>query len=648
MALAAHTGMLESMTRLTALASACVLLAGLITAGPATAQTSGQSTAQSSGQPSDPRFFAQTGYRIDNDAFWDFFQQRGNVRTFGYPVSRTFTLDGFQVQIFQREVMQLQPDGSVQTLNLLGPGLMPYTSFNGSTVPAPDATMQAATPPVSDPTYATDIITFVQNQAPNTFNGQQVNFGTTFFNTVAAQDAPNADPALLPGFDLQIWGAPISQPVADPNNSQFIYQRFQRGIMMYDQSCTCTQGLLLADYFKSIMTGLDLPADVSQEAQGSRYSMQYAPGSANWIARPGDLPGSDLTNAFTHQVAGGATAPFAYGMNVDLVDFSQNGKDLTAGQIQQAGFGWLSQQVRWDSVETAPGQYDWSQLDAIVGSATQHGLKIMFSVVHAPTFYRSATSGLTPADPSTYKTFTQALASRYAGKVQVYEIWNEENLDREMGTGNVSPTNYLPLLEAGYTGIKAADPTALVLLGAPSPTGANIAGSVVDDLTYLQQLYALNGGEVKRYYDALSAHPSGFSNPPSCTPATPQCSLSGGFNTDDSFFAFTRVGEYRNLMVQQNEGSKKIWFTEFGYCSNPTPPAGYEYCSSVTEQDQATFLVQAFQMARVLDYVGGMMQWNLNLQLAVPQTNEQWGFGIVRSDWSARPAYSALLEMPKP
>jgi hypothetical protein len=43
------------------------------------------------------------------------FQHRGQVRTFGYPVSRVFQLDGFQVQIFQREVMQLQPDGGVQT-----------------------------------------------------------------------------------------------------------------------------------------------------------------------------------------------------------------------------------------------------------------------------------------------------------------------------------------------------------------------------------------------------------------------------------------------------------------------------------------------------------------------------------------------------
>ena len=146
----------------------------------------------------------------------------------------------------------------------------------------------------------------------------------------------------------------------------------------------------------------------------------------------------------------------------------------------------------------------------------------------------------------------------------------------------------------------------------------------------------------------LSAHPSGFSNPPNCTPATPQCSLLGGFNNDDSFYAFTRVGEYRTLMVQQGESSKQIWFTEFGYCLNPTPPAGYEYCSSLTEQNQANFLVQAFMMARGLDYVGGMMQWNLNFQQVVPQTNEEWGFGMIRSDMSARPAYSALLEMPKP
>jgi len=123
---------------------AALVLSALVITTPTAAQTTTPTV--------DPRFFAQTGFRIDTDAFWNFFQQRGTVRTFGFPVSRTFTLDGFQIQIFQREIMQLQPDGGVQTLNLLDPGLMPYTKINGSTFPAPDPAIAAATPLVATPT----------------------------------------------------------------------------------------------------------------------------------------------------------------------------------------------------------------------------------------------------------------------------------------------------------------------------------------------------------------------------------------------------------------------------------------------------------------------------------------------------------------
>jgi hypothetical protein len=345
------------------------------------------------------------------------------------------------------------------------------------------------------------------------------------------------------------------------------------------------------------------------------------------------------------------TAPpagFAYGFQVHLWHFDQTARSNVIGDVKQTGFNWMTEQIEWQSVETDVGQYDWSNLDNIVNDGTNAGLRIMLSFAHAPAFYRTETSGLMPGDPSTFGQFMQAVASRYAGKIQAYELWNEENLDREAGPGNVDPTTYLPILEAGYGGVKAGDPTAMVLLGAPSPTGADIPGAVIDDLSYLQQLYAINGGEVIGYFDALSAHPSGFSNPPDCTPATPECSLSGGFNSDDSFFAFTRISEYRDVMVQNGDAGKQIWLTEFGYCSNSMPPPGYEYCRYITEEQQAQFLVQAFNMARQLPYVGGMFQWNLNFQMSVPQSDEKWGFGIVRPDYSGRPAYGALLGMPKP
>ena len=101
-------------------------------------------------------------------------------------------------------------------------------------------------------------------------------------------------------------------------------------------------------------------------------------------------------------------------------------------------------------------------------------------------------------------------------------------------------------------------------------------------------------------------------------------------------------------MVQNGDAAKQIWFTEYGYCSNPTPPAGYEYCGYVTEDQQAQFLQQAFQMARNTDFVGAMFQFNPNFQLSVPATDEKWGFGIIRSDYSGRPAFGRLLGMPKP
>jgi polysaccharide biosynthesis protein PslG len=339
---------------------------------------------------------------------------------------------------------------------------------------------------------------------------------------------------------------------------------------------------------------------------------------------------------------------FGYGYQVQLWHYDPTARSNVLGDVTQSGFNWITEQIEWDAVETEPGNYDWSQLDNIVGDGSNAGLNIMLSFEHAPEFYRTPTSGLMPGDASTFGGFLAAAASRYAGQVQAYELWNEENLDREAGPGNVDPSTYLPLLESGYTAIKASDPNALVVLGAPSPTGVDIPGSIMDDVTYLQTLYAINGGEVTGYFDVLSAHPSGFSNPPDCTPATPECSLSGGWNTDDSFFAFTRVSEYRDIMVANGDAGKPIWFTEFGYCSSPTPPPGYEYCSYVTEDQQAQFLQQAFQMARSTPYVGAMFQFNLNFQMSVPPTDEKSGFGIVHSDYGGRPAYFRLLGMPKP
>ncbi len=246
----------------------------------------------------DARYFAETRFRIDNDAIWGYFNARGGVDVFGFPVSRTFTFLGCTSQIMQRQVAQVCSDGQPRLINLLDPEIFPYTQVNGSTFPAPDPGVKSTTPQVDSPTYSTDILDFVRANAPDTFNGRPVGFGRTFFGSVSPDQAGTSDPGILGLLDLEIWGAPISTPLVDPNNPNFIYQRFQRGIMHYDGSVGVTRGILLADYLKSVLTGQNLPDDLRQQARSSRLYAQYTPGAPLWLARPTDLPGTDLSWAF--------------------------------------------------------------------------------------------------------------------------------------------------------------------------------------------------------------------------------------------------------------------------------------------------------------------------------------------------------------
>jgi hypothetical protein len=94
---------------------------------------------------------------------------------------------------------------------------------------------------------------------------------------------------------------PTSNPARDPKNNNFIYLRWQRGVMHFDATNNVTQGLLLADFFKSIITGQNLPADLAAQSSGSNFFHQYNPAKPLWIDRPAVLPNTDLTMAFQTQ-----------------------------------------------------------------------------------------------------------------------------------------------------------------------------------------------------------------------------------------------------------------------------------------------------------------------------------------------------------
>jgi len=279
-----------------------------------TAQTLGQGLgqpgpSQSLGQ--DPSFFPATGYRISAPALLSYFQRHGGVRTFGFPVSNDFQLVGHRVQIFQRQVLELKQDGTVAPVTFLDPATVPITHFDGLSLPAFDPDLVAAAPLVTPDTLDQGL-SFVSAYVPDEWNGLPVNFQTTYLETVKCSDAfgdQPCDPSQLAAMALELWGMPTSQPTADPLNNDFVYQRFERGIMHFSRATGLTQGLLVGDWFKRVLLGMNLAPDVGQEVTGSRFYGQFAPAQPLGLARPNDLPDTSLAQAFrgdTLQAAGQA------------------------------------------------------------------------------------------------------------------------------------------------------------------------------------------------------------------------------------------------------------------------------------------------------------------------------------------------------
>jgi hypothetical protein len=331
-----------------------------------------------------------------------------------------------------------------------------------------------------------------------------------------------------------------------------------------------------------------------------------------------------------------------YGMNVWLYNHEHN--DRVLGLVREAGFGWVRQWVPWSDHEPEKGKMRFGELDPIVDAALRNKVKLLLVVVRSPAWATADGKSGLPANPADFATFMKAMAARYKGKVAGYEVWNEQNLGHETA-GKVDAKTYVDLLKAVFPVIKQADPKAAVLYGGLTPTGVNDPAVAIDDVAYLEQCYQVNNGEIRQYFDVLGAHAGSNNNPPEAL--WPEQPGPGPQWRDHPSFYFRRVEGLRAVMEKYGDGHKQMWLTEFGWTTK-NQAKGYEYGEYITEQLQADYLVRAYQLAdQKYPWMGVMFVWNLNYSTIVPPTDEKHPWSIINSDYSPRPAYTALKNMKK-
>ncbi|MHB1357491.1 MAG: cellulase family glycosylhydrolase [Anaerolineae bacterium] len=316
--------------------------------------------------------------------------------------------------------------------------------------------------------------------------------------------------------------------------------------------------------------------------------------------------------------------------------------------VREAGFTWVKVVFGWREIEgAAKGAFDWSRTDEIVDMANSIGVKLLVRVDHQPQWAGGGFPVNGPPDNlQDLADFLTALASRYQGRIQGYQIWNEPNLAREWGDKTPDPDGFARLLKTAYQAIKAVDTNALVISGGLSPTGTWDDRTRPDDW-YLKTLYVVMNGDSTGYFDLLGLHAPGFKAAPETDPATvAEDKALGGQRA----FCFRRIEDMREIMVENGDANKQVAILEFGWTSDPRPDSPY-FWHSVSEEEKADYLVRAYQYAKAnwSPWIG-LMSLIYIVDPDWTEKDEQYWWSISKPgypDFKPRAAYKALKAMPK-
>lgn len=134
-------------------------------------------------------------------------------------------------------------------------------------------------------------------------------------------------------------------------------------------------------------------------------------------------------------------------------------------QARALGAGLIRAYVYWGQVERAPGEYDWTAVDALLDQLDDE--ELWLTVCASSTWAtRQPTDAMPPSppkDPAQYATFVRTLVEHTRGRVTYWQCENEPSNTDLLWAGTAA--EYADHLRTMYDAVKAVDPNATVVLG---------------------------------------------------------------------------------------------------------------------------------------------------------------------------------------
>jgi Beta-galactosidase len=274
----------------------------------------------------------------------------------------------------------------------------------------------------------------------------------------------------------------------------------------------------------------------------------------------------------------------------DLAALPDPQLDQQLALMSRSGIESLRTGSGWEGLEPAPGVYNFTNLDRVVGAAARHRILLLVNISASPRWASEQPEGPEywrsgPRDPRPYAELMRRLVLRYGPRgtfwaqhpelprtpVRQWQIWNEPSAPWFWTRQPWAP-GYAQLLKASYRAIHRVDRRAQVITGGLVGTGN---GAPRDNIRALYRAGA------KGFFDAVAVHPF------TLVPNSPR-------RTVDQVLSIVR--RVRAPMRRHRDGRKPILLTEmtFPAALGLLPPAAVTGLET-TPQRQAQLLRAAYR-----------------------------------------------------
>jgi polysaccharide biosynthesis protein PslG len=273
--------------------------------------------------------------------------------------------------------------------------------------------------------------------------------------------------------------------------------------------------------------------------------------------------------------------------------------------LQKAGVRWLRLFPEWQTIQPKKGQWNWSVSDAMVADARAHDIHLTGIFCYlAP--WASADGGTRKfpiKDIHYWRDYVAAAVGRYKDDVHYWEVWNEFN--GSFGDSKNKVKDYAELVVTAYDAAKKADPNVKIGLSA-----ANF------DVAFLDAVIKAGAAD---HFDFVCVHP--YEN-------------LGAVAEGGEVGYLSLVGNLRKMLAANKQRTDTpLWITEIGFQAPIKPDAK-------GDAEQADLLAKAYLLSLAQGFE--RIFW---FEARGPAYGKGTDHGVIRSDWTPRPAYDALKTM---